>query len=60
MDIIDKKTDNELLQSVLAEVAKSKNEIECAHRDIEKAHNRLNFCIVIANKLLDRQGDKQK
>ena len=55
MDLIDKKTETELLQSVLAEVAKSKNEIECARRDTEKAQNRLNFCIVLANTLINRK-----
>lgn len=60
MDLIDKKSDKELLQSCIAEVAKSKNEITCASRDIEKAQSRLNFCVVLINKLLDRTGDQQK
>jgi len=59
MDLIDKKTDSELLDSVLAEIAKSNNEIKCAKQDLEKAHNRLNFCLVLANKLIDRQGDQK-
>lgn len=57
MDIIDKKTDPELLDSIIAEVAKSKHEISCAKKDIEKAQSRLNFCVVLVNKLIDRQGD---
>lgn len=59
MDVIDKKTNQELLQSVLAEVAKSNNEIKCARNDLDKAQNRLNFCLVLANKLIDRQGDQK-
>jgi hypothetical protein len=57
MDLIDSKSDSELLESTLVEIAKSKNEIACAKRDIQKVENRLNFCIVLANKLIDRKGD---
>lgn len=60
MDIVDKKTTEELTESILAEVAKSNNEIKCAKNDLDKAQNRLNFCLVLANKLIDRQGDQQK
>lgn len=57
-DLIDNKTDNELSRSILAETAKAKNEIACAQRDLEKATSRLNFLIVVANKLIQRSGDK--
>lgn len=57
-DLMDTKTDRELLQSLLAEAAKAKNEIACAKRDIEKATSRLNFLVVLANKMIDRQGDQ--
>lgn len=57
MDILDRKTDSELLLSALAEIAKAKNEIQCAENDIKKARNRLNFLIVLTNKLIERQGD---
>jgi len=57
MDILDKKTDQELLKSLLAETAKSKNEIECATRDIAKAMSRLNFSLVLLNTLLNRKAD---
>jgi hypothetical protein len=56
-DILNTKTDIELLQSILAESAKANNEIACAHRDIEKARSRLNFLIVLTNKLIERQKD---
>lgn len=55
MDILNQKTDQELLQSVLAECAKAKNEIIEAEQDIKKVKNRLSFLIVLANKMLDRQ-----
>lgn len=53
-DVLDTKNDAELLQSIIAETAKANNEIACAKRDIEKATSRLNFLIVLANKLIDR------
>ena len=57
MDLLEHKTDKELLQSVLAEIAKTKNEIACAKGDIAKAQSRLSFLIVAVNELLNRQGD---
>jgi hypothetical protein len=57
MDVLDSKTDKELTQSLLAEIAKAKNEIGCAQRDLNKAQSRLNFLVVVANKLIKRTGD---
>lgn len=57
MDVIDQKTDEELLRSLIAEIAKANNEINCATTDLKKARNRLSFLIMLANKLIDRQGD---
>jgi glutamine phosphoribosylpyrophosphate amidotransferase len=57
MDIIDKQTDSELLQSLLAETAKAKNEVRCAQQDLQKATGRLNFVVMLTNKLIERQGD---
>ena len=57
MDVLDKKSDKELAQSALAEIAKAKNEVNSAEQDLNKAKSRLNFLIVLANKLIDRQGD---
>jgi hypothetical protein len=57
MDILDKKTDDEILRTMLAEIAKANNEIRCARGDLEKAHGRLNFLLVLANKMIERQGD---
>ena len=60
MNVLDSKTDDELLKSLLAEVAKSNNELACAQADIKKAKNRQNFLIVLANTLIDRQKDQKK
>lgn len=57
MDILDRKTDLELAQSALAEIAKAKNEVQSAERDLNKAKGRLNFLVVLANKMIDRQKD---
>jgi len=57
MDVLDTKSDKELLQSLLAEIAKARNEIKCAKGDIDKAQSRISFLIVVANELLNRQGD---
>jgi len=57
MDIIDKKTDEELIRSMLAEIAKANNELNCATNDLKKARSRLSFLIAITNTLIDRQGD---
>lgn len=57
MDILDQKTDRELEQSLLAEVAKASNEIKCARNDLEKATQRISFLLVVINKLINRQKD---
>lgn len=57
MDVIDNKDDKELIQSLIAEIAKANNEIRCASGDLSKAQSRLNFLLVVANKLIERNGD---
>lgn len=60
MDIIDKKTDRELYESLLAEIAKANNEIKCAQNDISKAQNRIKFSTMVIHKLIDRtKGSKE-
>jgi hypothetical protein len=58
MQIIENKTDNELIKSLIAEIAKSSNEIHCAKTDIIKATNRLSFAIVLLNELKTRDENK--
>lgn len=57
MDIIDSKTDKELLASMVAEAAKATAEIKTARSDIEKAQNRLKFVLMLTNKLIERNKD---
>jgi len=54
MDILNTKTDKELLDSLLAEAAKARNEVSCAARDLNKANSRLGFLIMLANSLIDK------
>jgi hypothetical protein len=55
MELLDKKTDKELLDSLMAEVAKSSNEIKCAQQDIAKVQSRLSFALVLINELRAKQ-----
>jgi hypothetical protein len=57
MDMLDNKSDKELLESLIKEVAKATNELKCARGDIDKAQQRLKFLIVLSHTLLNRQGD---
>ena len=57
MDVIDDKNDKELIESLIAEVAKANNELKCARGDIEKAQGRIKFATMLLHKLIDRQGD---
>lgn len=57
MDVIDDKDDKQLLQSMLAEIAKASNEIKCARGDIEKAQSRIKFLTLLIHELIDRQKD---
>ena len=57
MDVIDNKNDKQLLESLIAEVAKASNEIKCARGDIEKAQSRIKFINMVLHTLIDRQGD---
>jgi hypothetical protein len=57
MDIIDNKSDQELLASLIAEIAKTTNELRCARADIDKAQSRIRFLLVIAHTLMNRQKD---
>lgn len=57
MDILDTKNDRELLYSLLAELAKARNELNCARGDIDKINSRIGFLLVTANKLIERLKD---
>ena len=57
MKIVEDLSDKELSQTVLAEVAKAKNELNSAERDLQKAQSRLGFLIVLANEMINRGED---
>lgn len=57
MDILDNKSDDDLIKSLLAETAKAKNEMDCAQRDLQKANGRLNFNLVLINELINRSNN---
>jgi hypothetical protein len=57
MEILDTKTNTELLRSILAEIAKAQNEIRHGKADIEKAQGRINFLLVVVNKMIERTKD---
>jgi hypothetical protein len=57
MDVLDSKTDKQLLESLIAEIAKATNEIKCAKGDLEKAQSRIKFLLVLAHTMIERQKD---
>jgi hypothetical protein len=57
MDVLDTKTDKQLLETLIAEIAKATNEIKCARGDIDKAQGRIKFMLVLTHTLIERQGD---
>lgn len=57
MEILDKLSDKELTQTLIAEIAKATNEIRCAKADIDKAQSRIRFLLVVAHTLIERQKD---
>jgi hypothetical protein len=57
MNVLDNKSNDELLQSLIAEIAKASGELKCARGDIEKAQGRIKFCILLAHTIIDRSKD---
>lgn len=57
MDVIENKSDKELIQSLIAEIAKANNELKCARGDVDKAQGRIKFATLLLHKLIERQGD---
>lgn len=55
MDILDQKTDEQLLKSLLAELAKARNELQCARGDIDKISGRIGFLLAITNTMINRK-----
>jgi hypothetical protein len=57
MDLLDKKTDDELHRSMIAELAKTSNELRCAKADIEKISSRLGFLLALVHTVINRPKD---
>lgn len=57
MDILDSKTDEELLKSLVAELAKARNELACAKGDIDKISGRIGFLLAITHTMINRSKD---
>jgi len=55
MDLIDNKTDSQVIATLIKEAAKANNEIRCAKQDVEKAQNRLSFVLLLLNRLMERK-----
>lgn len=55
MQILNTLSKTEIAQTILAEVAKAKNEIRCAENDLKKASSRLGFLVAVANELLNKK-----
>ena len=57
MDVLDTKTDKELLDTLIPEIAKAANELRCAKRDLDKINGRLSFLLVLTHELINRKKD---
>lgn len=57
MNIIDTKSNQELIESLIAELAKASNELRCAKDDVAKVQSRLSFVLAVANTLINRGKD---
>ena len=58
MDVLNNKSDDELLKSAIAEIAKASNELKCSQQDLQKVSSRLSFLLVLTNLMLNRnKGD---
>jgi hypothetical protein len=59
-DLLDNKSTEELLSVALRELAKASNEIRSGQNDLAKAQSRLRFCVLLANRLKERDyGSKE-
>lgn len=54
MDLLKDKTERQLLESLIAELAKAQNEMKCARGDLEKAQGRQKFLMVVLHELINR------
>jgi hypothetical protein len=57
---LDQYSDEDLLQSIEAEIAKSLGELKCAQGDINKINSRLKFALVALHTIKRKQQDKKE
>lgn len=55
--IFDKLTDEDIILSLIAETAKSINEVKCARKDLEQADARLRFMLSALHHMKDKIGE---
>jgi len=54
--IFDKLSDEDIILSLIAECAKSMNEVKCARKDLEQADARLRFALSALHHMKDKIG----
>ena len=54
MEIWNRNTTNDILKSLETELAKAVHEMNCAKRDVNKASNRVAFCLTGLHELKNR------
>lgn len=59
MQILNTLNEEELNKTLVAEIAKARNELKCAQEDIKKANSRLSFLVAVSNELNNRSKGKQ-
>jgi hypothetical protein len=55
---LERYTEDELLKSLEAEIAKSLGEIKCAQGDLEKANSRLRFSLAVLHTFKDKKEER--
>ena len=55
---LERYTDDELLQSIEAEVAKALNELRCLQGDADKINGRLRFALAATHAIKDRKDQR--
>lgn len=58
--IFDKLTDEDIILSLIAETAKSINEVKCAKKDLEQIDARLRFILSALHHMKDKIGDRDE
>jgi len=57
MQIWDNHSTKDILKSLEQEIAKARNELDCAYKDIEKAKNRIAFSLSAIHSLKKRDNN---